>query len=586
MRSQAVPSYQELFNDASSYSTLIAGLTNESVITICIALINELTSNEEKYELQKRIYAELSATFSSEEKESTDKALTKFWNNIDLEFGVLFHRSYLLKMILAELNAPRVVEETTGQQEFVFFKAYVRIVTDVNQEQSAKATFTALSEDEDERKLELLWTPIISSYEFNERPHLPFEQFKVMTFLNYADKNYHPALGQYLEINHKESVGNLLSSFDQVNKTALASDPTARLKRLAYLKPENGVDTTHLDRQTINKQAEKEFGIIDIKMFPLYLTRARGYMVIDPYFYMRKNYYGPFFELRTQTSLKDKLDFNSYSSQVSQALEANCFKPIFTLLCNGLPAAKVKVDDGSSNAPDGYCRIEKLIFVFEYKASIFPETLSQTGEVKKISKFLDKKFVSSDDGEKGVGQLTQKLKTLFDGGYKDDKLNLDNSTEKYRIYPVIIHHDFYFSLPGVNNYLLQKFEKGKPKHDNFEVMELVVMNLSILYDLVMANLNITILDRFFIDYYNFLQEVTLKLYTVSEDKTNNFLAANMSFDEFFNQYILKELPHPPDQIRKGILEDLLGKANISFVNFNRPFNGYNADIDHLGESKT
>jgi len=573
MRSQAVPSYEELFHDTNNYNTLIKGLTNESVITICVALINELSSNEEKYALQNRIYNELSITFPVAEKKTTDQALTKFWNKIGLEFGVLFHRSYLLKMILVELNAPREATETgESLQEFNFFKAYVRVVTDVNREQSTKVRFDNLSEDKFERKLELLWKPTISSYEFNERPHLPFEQFKVMTFLKYAYENYHAALGQYLEINHQKSIGNLLSSFNQVNKTALASDPAARLKRLAYLKPESNVDTQHLDRQTINKQADKVFGVSDIKMYPLYLTKTRGYMVIDPDFYMRKNYYGPFFELRSQTSLKDGLSFNSYSSQVSQALEANCFRPIFTLLCKELSSANVKVDDGSQNAPDGYCHIEKVIFVLEYKASIFPEVLSQTGEIKDISELLDKKFVSSSAGKKGIGQLEQKLEILFNGGYDDDKLDLSNSNEKYRIYPLIIHHDFYFSLSGVNDYLLQKFENERPEHDNFEVMPLVVMNLSVLYELVTANLNITILDRLFIEYYKFLQQATLSLYTNPEDKTNQFLAANMSFDEFFNQYILTQLPRPADQIRKEIIKELFDRAGISFEEFNKPFN--------------
>jgi hypothetical protein len=572
MRSQTVPSYGHLFQDKIGYPTLLNGLSQESVITICIALINELSINEEKYSLQKRIYSELSVTFSPEEKAATDSALTAFWKTINMDFGVLFHRSYLLKMILRELNSFRAFDDSEEiPKEFAFFKAYMHLVTDINREQAQKIDFKNLSDDKMERTLEFLWKPTISIYEFNEKPNLPFELFRLMTFLNFARENYHEALGEYLQINHQKSIGNLLHSFNQVNKTAMAVDANARLKRLAYLNPDPNVDTTHLERQAINKVTKSEYTIADLKAYPLYLTSKRGYMVIDPDYYMRKNYYGPFFEIRNQTSLKDKISFNSYSSQVSQALEANCFRPIFTMLCEGLNG-KLKTDDRSPNAPDGYFRIGKLIFVFEYKASIFHEALSQTTDIKKISAFIDQKFVSSEGSQKGITQLEQKLTVLASGGYEDDKLTFNDDEEKYRVYPVIVHHDFYFSLPGVNNYLQSKFNISDVGNKNLEVMPLLIMNLVIMYELLTKNINITILDRMFVDYYNFLSDKKKKLHSELGDKTNIFLEANMSFDEYFNQYILKYISMAPDDIAKSILSELFNRARISFDVFNEPFN--------------
>lgn len=573
MKSQPVPSYNELFFGPPEYESILAKLSKESVIITCIAIINELNSIEEKYRLQKRIYEELAQTFPSEERARIDKQLSLFWEKIGLEFGVLFHRSYLLEMILMELNAPRADLVTTEfNEELNFFKAYICIVTTANRRQAERNTFEhvkGIKLDFMDLKLELLWGPVLSSYEFNELPHLPFEQFKVMAFLKFASDNYHAALGQYLSQAEQSSIGRLLNSFNQVNKTTTLTDPNARLKKLAYITPNTNISTAHLDKQCLNLKQQDLFRIRDIKMNPLYLTQKRGYMVIDPSFYMRKNYYGPFFELRTETSLKDELTFNSYSSQVSQALESKVFKPLFNMLCENLPG-KLKVDDGTPNAPDGYFRIENLLFVLEYKASIFPEALTQTVEIKEIAKFLDKKFVNSENGKKGINQLAQKLEVLSSGGYEDDPLNLDVS-QNYRVYPIIIHHDFYFSLPGVNDYLRHKFEKDLPADDRFEVMPLVVMNLSIFYDLLLAGLDITVLDHLFIGYYKFLQDSTRLLYNEENNKTDHFLAANMSFDEFFNQYMLKQLPQLPDQIRKATLQKLFDIAGISFEEFNKPY---------------
>jgi hypothetical protein len=567
MHTRVIPSYSDLFQDQDSYEELLGSLSSESVITICIALINELESGEERYALQERIFRELQVTFTECQKQQTDQALEDFWQDPKKNFDILFHRVYLLEMLLRELNHFRKPEEISViPQEYNFYKAYIRVCTDVNQLEGKLAKFEPKTTDPVNRKLELLWKPTVRKYEFNERPHLVFEQFKLMCFMKYARIAYRDALISYLESNHLATVGNLLKSLTEVSKSALTSDPKARLKKLVYIKPQPNVDEQHLKSQTVNIQGLKKITIRELKKFPLYLTKERGYMVIDPSLYMRKNYFGPFFELYHKTQLRIQLDFNAYSSQISQVLEADCFRPLLRVAAQGL-AGVLKVDDGTPNTPDGYFRIENLIFLFEYKASIFPEELSQKADIEEIKNFINKKFIASDDGKKGITQLAHQVNTIYNGGYEDDILVMPGGSEQIRVYPIIVHHDFLFSLPGVNDYLDSKFHQDLKVHDKFEIMPLTLMNLSVLMDLILANCNLALLDHFFIDYFNYLQNLRQQL--LREVKADVFLDAHMSFDEYFQQFIVKHLSSP-DHVRKHVSDELIRLAGISFDDFNAP----------------
>ena len=84
-------------------------------------------------------------------------------------------------------------------------------------------------------------------------------------------------------------------------------------------------------------------------------------MVIDEAVYAKKQYRGPFFELRNQSALKKKMGFNEYSSAISKDVIEGVF---FQAVLKSLKTGKHEVlyfDDGSDLVPDAYRRKNKIV---------------------------------------------------------------------------------------------------------------------------------------------------------------------------------------------------------------------------------
>jgi hypothetical protein len=579
MHSQVVPNYSDLFKTPTDYKDIVAGLSSESIIITCIAINNELNSIEERYTLQKRIYGELRKTFTPGQKRYIDLAFNKLRVKTNKRFeGLVFAKRYLLEMILKELNNFRYVNEPKSQpQEYAFFKAYLQVTQEVHQHDKS-LTAAKLPKGDPNKKYEFLWKPL-NQLEFSEEPHITFEIFKLLSFLKFAAITYHKELKQYLNKNNFTSIGMLMASFNQVNNATMYEDSNSILKKLVYVRPKIGVDTQHLVAQTINKQnGIGSFTMRELKEFPLYYcTKRLGYLVIDQSFYYRKNYYGPFFELFYKTTLnleeggkKAHDAFNTYSSKVSKALESSLLKSLLTVVYQFSHYDILNFgDDKTKDIPDAYVRIGNTIFLFEYKAYIFREQLTHSPNVSEVKDYIYKKYVNSGIKKKGITQLRDQINILFNGGYQFDQLEkYKQDNNKIRIYPILLHHDFLFSLPGVNDYLQGIFKDIITSNTGFEIMPVTLMNLSIFLDMALGKKDLSYLEDMLMKYFTYLQYHQQKW--LNSPTTKNLLHAHISFDELYRIHFSKEIKGN-EGTDKVTINRLLELAGISLEDFNNPF---------------
>ncbi|RQO69772.1 hypothetical protein DBR43_17080 [Pedobacter sp. KBW06] len=571
MQNHTVPNYADLFDDLNSYEVAVQEIPSDTIITVCIALINELNSPEDKFKLQDRIYKSLAKTFDMSDFHRIEKAFAVFKATKNENFsGLIFGRRYLLEMILRELNHFRTIDSLSGKaMEFDFFRAYLLMVQIVNEKDNENIKFQKHEDGFQSSKYELIWKPILPQFEFSERPHIIFETYKLFCFLKHAKLEYYQELKAYLNKNGFVSISQLLTSFNQVNKVIQNDDPDAMLRKLTYLLPNVGIKQEHLIAQTINKvNGITSFSMRSIKEFPLYLQPERGYMVIDPDFYLRKKYFGPFFELYHKTSLKQRLSFNQYCIDVSGALERSLLEPLLTMVVNE-NANVLHFDDNSKDVPDGYIRIGKMIFLFEYKAYIFNEQLTNYPEVAELKKYIDEKFVlTAKKKKKGITQLRDQINVIIGGGFHFDQASfLREGEENVRIYPIILHHDFMFGMPGVNEYLNEQFEKIVPVHDlRYEIMPVTVMNLSVLLDMALGQRDMIFMEQMLIDYLNYLEQNRMMF--AQNQTSSNLMAGHMSFDELFRLHFVQHTA-TPEGTQKETLEKLLVLSEISFDDYKK-----------------
>jgi len=571
MQSSTVAGYKDLFpNGRRNYTSFVEAIPSDIVISVLIALNNELNSEEETFELQKRIFRALTKRFTDKQKEELAKTLNRFRAKTDDQYsGLIFGRRYLIATIIKELNnyrqCPNYIDNPID--EYHLFKAYLIVVDEVNQRDHRFIDFKKLDKTDPLSRYKLLWLPLINQWEWYERVNIIFETFKLLCFLKYVKVMYNDYLKEYLNGLDFKSIEQLLGSFNQVNKSTYVDDKDALLRKLAYIAPQPNVVQTHLRQQTINQRiGESEITISDVRKFPLYYKDGRGYMIIDNYTYHKKNYRGPFFELRLNTSLKDKESFNTYSTNISDELEKSCLSPILTLLSNS-KADVLHFDDKTTSVPDGYVRIGNKIFLFEYKAYFFPETLTNYPEFDAIKKYIDERFVKSDRGkDKGITQLQTQIEILSKKGFEFDQ-DIRENTNEIKIYPILVHQDFQFSMPGVNYYLNELFkEKLKTMDTSFQIESVLLVNLEVLLDMAICGNDFTYLETSVQEYQRFLAEHTSK-YQRNGEK-DDFFKSHLSFDQLYNTKMIKKLDDPNSTIPH--LDKLLEIAEISLDEFKEP----------------
>jgi hypothetical protein len=367
-------------------------------------------------------------------------------------------------MILKEIECFREfeIDDTTGEDEFNILMAYFLIVDETLVRQTKLAEEAALHDD----ALSIyrhLWTPLISQYEFNDFTNIAYEYFKLLSLLKYFSENYNSYLIEYLKAFKFKSISEFFGSFYNVAKTTFQDNDDKKFKRLVFITADTNVDTSHLSSQLINSKINTTpVSIKNLRELPLFYNKSNGFMLIDQDIYNKKAYRGAFFELFYKTSsLKKKKSnekeykFNEYSSDISyEVLEKICFRSVINTL---LKSKKyyIHFDDGGDNIPDCYLRSNKTIYLFEFKGYVFPDKLVANPNFDDIKNYIDDRFIKT----KCINQIKNQIENLKRNNYDfDNEFKAASSNKKVTIYQIVIHSDFYFTMPGINEYLDETFK--------------------------------------------------------------------------------------------------------------------------------
>ena len=584
MKSSMVPGHTWLFpGEPLSYDEYLKELPSEMVIAIAIMMNNELETQLGYEAQQERIFKALTYRFTPQQKQYVQEAFLLFKQRTNGLFSEdIFRREYFMKIILKETRRNAVFELTdlSPQQEVNFFMAYMLLIDEIN-----RADFSML---EELRKYETdplgiyisSWTANLSKFQFNERVSPLFEIFKLGCLAKYALHNWRIHLKEYLNFFGLNTIGNLMHFFNTGIQAALRFEKDKVITNLSYIVPNINVSVNPFSGQSINAMigTEKEVKLSDFKLFPLFHNKERGYMVMDKNFYFKKIYRGPLFELCKNTGLRS-MGFNKYSGEVSKkVVEESCFQAIAKVLAGD--ERDVLYFDNSSNDgfPDCYIRKGNIVLLFECKANILAELhLDEIQPQKAIERFnafkdyLDDRFIATKNGSpKGITQLKNQIALLTEEG----KCSFDSAfpkliaEEQVIIYPMICHDDFNFSMPGINEYLNDRFiELLKPfKEINLVVKDMTVIRMENLFDLVLRQGSFNTLKGFLDCYWQIISE--RKMQWLANTKYNDPLPSRRSFDELYSTNFIHELPNvgsipkPLDSLLNtaGITQDILNET--------------------------
>lgn len=213
--------------------------------------------------------------------------------------------------------------------------------------------------------------------------------------------------------------------------------------------------------------------------------KVRGnFSVANWNFITDKFYPGIIYDFLNNTKVKeafkgkdDRDKDNAYLSHVGKEFgEDILFKEVFGKIISSQSPILIPGNDGDNNF-DLYLRIDKHIFIFEYKNLMLPKKQTYD-EIKEV---IDERLVSNNKGEKkGILQLISQIQKLHDEptSFEDFK-DFNRSKARLVIYPIIIYADPVLTTHGINSYLNKIFRSEvnelTPKL-RFRVQDLVLIS--------------------------------------------------------------------------------------------------------------
>lgn len=182
--------------------------------------------------------------------------------------------------------------------------------------------------------------------------------------------------------------------------------------------------------------------------------------------------------------------------------------------------------------PDFYIRNGKSVFLFESKDVLIKKEVLVSYDYHQYEKLLREKFMNSNENNKGIIQLINCVKDLFDDKYKFDS---EMNPERIEIYPILVLHDKVFDVPGLNFILNTWFKIEVEKLKNLgyntsRVKDLVVIDIDTLIyysaELYESSLNFKVLLEKYI--------YSMSRHRKHQNKLNSFTSFSNFIASHFN----------------------------------------------------
>lgn len=559
-----IPGYSDLFGESqNTYEELLSNTPSHLVVGLLIILNNELNGPLDNAPNQLRLRRILDYRFTRQRASLLNRVFHNFRIRSNGRYkNDVFATRYLIAMLIKEFNRNMQIEraDTTPDDEFNILMAYFIVVDEVNRADEQRGIRLNTIPQDELTPYRWAWTQNINQFEYTDFPHPGLNIFKLLCLCKYAKENFRPHLREYIQASGFDNLSGYLGSIFQLIMMVKEEFPDERYRRASFIKVADGVNPAHLNLQCINAiLGTKAIDLPDLKQYPLYYFENKGYCMMDRFLYLKKVFIGPFFELLYNTTLRTyfnpnpKRNFNPYSSLISnEVLEKICFQGIL----KGIRRPKHDIlcfDNGDDSIPDGYYRNNKTIFLFEFKGYIFPANLTLNPDFEAIKNYIDNRFIINErEKAKGIGQLANQISMLQQGQYNfDPKFNEISRQKQFTIYPVICHTEYYFSMPGVNDYLNGAFQNliSQLELPNITVKNLAVIDLSTLFQLAIHKKEFSNLQDLIERYIHILTNRKKKYERAQAP--NDFYNQMAGFDEIYRTHLRFDItPNPGGSINK------------------------------------
>lgn len=564
---KSVPTYSDLFGlPVPAYEDLLRDVAPGTGIVYCISLNGELTAPMDFGENQMRLFCQAISVFAPGEQASVVfnlQRLARLRN--DPAIGEIFFKQFILAMLVKELNraAGKPITDIPTSGQYNLLQAYFITVGEQYKIDRALFESAVANGDKPDREYRMLWGPLMRQFQLNEWVSPLVEMSKLFWLMKFAFDNWREHLSAYLHGFGHKTIGQFAGSYQSLFKASMMTLPDKPLKKFIIIGDAHGAK--HLAYLRINELLDKpRIRLRDLKKKPVFQLPTGQYLIIDKDYLHKHIFRGPFFDL--QRTKEGKPITKNYMSDVStEVMEKYAFRSILKKM--DPDGERLFFDDGKEReggTPDGYKGMNKTIFLIESKATIFPDELWETPDHDKFRNYLEDRFVKSPTGPKGVGQLANNIRNVLEGGYEFDPIAVEDRIG-HEIYPVLVHNDFQFSMPGINHFLQGHFQQlltfDIPK--GVIIHPVTVINLDWLFDLSLRKGTFRTLKELIDEYHRMMRErEALVARSSREEMQEKFVAARESFDMIYQLTFMRSLPPFAEKDDLGF-EELFAFAGLT-----------------------
>lgn len=571
MVTHTVINYTDIyFGPKPTKEELLLGI-NSKIVVVLMAMINsELHSTADPFETQRHITAFITQRFPQHERNELNNGLNLFQKKISEPF-VIWGKRYVLEFMKYEFLNYREGEsvESTPEEEVKIFKAYLLVCEEVNEKdrQELAKTMDDLQENPDMFFEKLVWPFVLKQFSTNNQVNPVFQFIKLLGLIKYSITNREllASWKEFISINGftnlREYLGSVFFLIKTTQRNSL-NDPLFKVFSWINAKelPKHLLNLSFYVNDFKNNE-EKRVDFKGLREKPLFESNQNEFVILDLDYLNNKIYNGPLFDMYYQTNMASKTKFKKFpdfKNYIGTNVSENIvFKGIVKKLFNKVHIQLHFDDEKKDNHPDCYIRSGNKIFLIEFKDYLFPGKIVDEYSFEKIKEHLDLKFIMNERGSnKGISQIVEQLKIIRTTKFDFDKFSHSNIT----IYPIIIHTNFTYQMPGVNYYLNQKLQsKLDDELPNFvyNVKKLVLIDLESLFEFLnLKKINLKVFESFLDRYEQILTDRSKRF--ISNPNQTNFVRARSSFDEIYKTIINKENELQAENNRIRLLLDVVG----------------------------
>lgn len=371
--------------------------------------------------------------------------------------------------------------DSTPEKELAIFKAYLLIVEKFHQEQMK----INIDKTTDYSFNNLSWPIFSSQFEFNFEPSLEIQLVRSYAFLDELFNNkleeHIKQFGKGINVRTEKYIAILYEIITTRKIQNFAGIEIPQCFILIEEDQSNILDHLSIDFNEIRNETDYDLNFLAIKKYPLVKVKEGMFIVLNWTYLKLKLYDGFIFDFYHNSGIKAKFKtFPDYKIFLgTNVSEKRIFKPLMETIYNKKHHI-VHFDDQNDGTPDLYLRVNKRIYLFEFKDTLVASKVTVSESFEAVKKEVFKKLVKNQKGKaRGLGQLANQIKFLESDCYGfDDIKNIEK--KRIEIYPILVYTDNFYSMPGINKYLIDEFNKLVPSHCFKLVEKPVLINLSYL----------------------------------------------------------------------------------------------------------